>query len=305
MSAKNWICSNNPSHVFSKTEAEDLNYFCPNCAYGEGILMEESSPLPVSRNLGLCIMLLDCSGSMNLSAFPNHPLSKRELITTAVTAAIYSLTGLGTKAFAYMMLIGFDHETKILLPATSLEDIFNKFPDHIDFEQYLLNKMPNRNGATDINGALRIAYHYTQKFIDGDLKEQLGDYSPAVQSIIDSDLNTHSIPNVRVLLFTDGEHYLGDDDRNLMPSPFNNLSFKGKNINLLMSAFYGEEQENGYAQLLSLVSHCPKHPGTPQFFHYNTPAKLPSLKGLFRMASGASGFCPKCLEESHFATTDL
>ncbi|CAG5072933.1 hypothetical protein DYBT9623_04469 [Dyadobacter sp. CECT 9623] len=301
--SKNWICVNDSQHVFDAQTAASNGYFCPTCAYGEGILVEGGSVTSqATSDLGLCIMVLDCSGSMNDAAFQNSPISKNELVARSVTAGIYSLIGNSSKEFAYMLIIGFDHEIDILLPFTNLETIFRDYPESKVFEQELLSKMKVKGGATDINEALKIAFNFTQQFINSSISS-LGNYAPRVQSVMDNNFELHNIPNVRVLLFTDGGQYTTSGER-ILPSPFKDLSFDGKNFDLLMSAYYGEVGEKGYSQLLSLSSKCPSHFDTDQFFLFDDPKKVANLKGLFRMASGASGFCPKCLEEANTVTTD-
>jgi len=295
-----WVCANNANHIFDMKTAEEKGYFCPECAYGEGILIPKSDENNVvtSEDLGLCIMLLDCSGSMVNPAFPNSPLTKRQIIARSVAAGVFSLSGNLKKQYAYMLIIGFDFDTEILIPFLSIDDIINKYHEQSNFESALLEKMPQRKGYTDINKALALAYKFTQEFINSDISA-LGNYKPSSQTVFDSELNTHLIPNVRVLLFTDGEQYLGEDeDNSLHPSPFKNLTYNGKYFDLLMSAYYGSTGDEGYKQLKSLVSKCPRHENEDQFFLFDNPSKVANLKNLFRMASGASGFCPLCQEEA-------
>ena len=314
MSNAIWVCANNSSHTYTPDEAEENNYFCPKCPYGEGILINQDvtfSPTSTStpsrsqqqEDLGLAIMLLDCSGSMKESAFPNHPTTKMELIAKSVSAGIFSLSGNPLKEFAYVLIIGFDHEIDVLLPYTSIEEIVNQYKDAAGLERMLKEKMLVRGGATDINGVLKAAFNFTQQFINSDIAV-LGSYKPRIQTVLDDNMDSHQVPNVRILLFTDGEHYLGDDNKTLNPSPFKNLQYKGKVIDLLMCAYYGSSTDNGYYQLKNLASKCPRHPATEQFFLFDDPGKVANLKGLFRMASGASGFCPTCLAEASMVTRD-
>lgn len=243
-------------------------------------------------------MLLDCSNSMTSSAFPDHPLSRKDVIAKGVAAGIFSLSGNPLQEFAYVLILGFDHEIVTILPYTSIQEIVSKFKDAQGLELYLKEKMARKNGATDINGALDVAFRFTQQFIDGQI-QALGDYKARIQSVIDDKMISHLIPNIRVLLFTDGYQFLGDEnDNRLLPSPFKNLQYNGRIFDLLMGAYYGGGAEDGFLQLKTLTSQCPRHPSIDQLFLFDSPAKVANLKGLFRMASGASGFCPKCLEEA-------
>ena len=71
-----------------------------------------------------------------------------------------------------------------------------------------------------------------------------------------------------------------------------------------MTAFIGDEStdeqlKQGAEQMKSLANKCPVHQQTG-FFLINSVERYAVLRGLFRMASGASGFCPQCLRESGF-----
>lgn len=322
MSNETWVCAIDANHTYTARDAESSGYFCPKCPYGEGILINQGvSSSPVStktsgsgttmsipaasqqEDLGLAIMLLDCSGSMKEAAFHNHPMSKKELIAKSVAAGIFSLSGNPLREFAYVLILGFDHEIDTLLPYTSIKNIVDEYREPAGLERVLLEKMQKKEGATDINRALSVAFNFTQQFINSEIVA-LGNYKPRIQMVLDENVVSHQIPNVRVLLFTDGEQYLGDNDRTLLPSPFKNLRYNGKVFDLLMGAYYGGSSDNGYYQLRGLVSKCPRHPEVDQFFLFDDPTKVANLKGLFRMASGASGFCPTCLAEGNSYNKD-
>jgi hypothetical protein len=328
MGEKSWTCATNSNHTFGRQEAEANSYFCPKCPFGEGILIEtdaidfekpkhpsetkegrkgreEVQPrtLKVHEDLGLAMILVDCSGSMKDPAFKNNPKSKKDLIANSVAAGIFSLAGNPLRKYAYVLIIGFDHEIDILLPYVSIEEIVEKYKNAPELEQMLKREMAKKDGATDINGVLKIAYNFTRQFINSEI-EALGIYKPRIQTVLDDNLESRNVPNVRVLLFTDGEHYMGDDNKTLHPSPFKNLDYKGELFDPLMTAFYGSENENGGTQLRTLVSKCPRHPSQDQFFLFNHPSQVANLKGLFRMASGASGFCPSCLAEANMVIRD-
>jgi hypothetical protein len=84
--------------------------------------------------------------------------------------------------------------------------------------------------------------------------------------------------------------------RILRPNPFMQHPFEGLNHDIVIGAFFGEEEDEGCKELQGLLSRCPIHDEL-QFFLFDKPARIGNLKYLFRMASGASGFCPKCLEK--------
>jgi hypothetical protein len=110
--------------------------------------------------------------------------------------------------------------------------------------------------------------------------------------IVASDGSRPSVPNVRILLYSDGQHNPETEDplvnpfEDLYPSP-------------LMTAFLGDESKDtesrqGADQLMALANRCITHQ-MAGYFLINNPSKDAVLRNLFRMASGASGFCPQCL----------
>jgi hypothetical protein len=255
-------------------------------------IIEINPFLPVD-DLGLCIMLLDCSGSMWEPAFGDQPELKKDLIADSVSAGIFSLSGNPLKEYAY-----------VLIPYTSIKNVVEEYGNVSNLEQAIKEKMEKKKGATDINGALEVAFKFTQQFIDSDISV-LGDYKPRIQSVLDDNMNNYPVPNVRVLLFTDGGQFMGEDKTTIFPSPFKNLKYNGKTMDLLMGAYYGTEEDSDYHKLKALVSKCPRHSDIDQFFLFDDPSKKANLEGLFRMASGASGFCPKCLDEATSVTRNF
>jgi hypothetical protein len=51
----------------------------------------------------------------------------------------------------------------------------------------------------------------------------------------------------------------------------------------------------GASHLEELANTCPLH-GVRGYFLIDSPERYIVLRGLFRMAAGASGFCPQCLK---------
>ena len=105
-----------------------------------------------------------------------------------------------------------------------------------------------------------------------------------------------SIPNVRVLIYTDGMQYDANGSKILHDNPFTRYPIEGVNHDIVIGAFFGKENDDGCKELKGLLSRCPIH-DVEQFFLFDRPEKIGNLKYLFRMASGASGFCPRCLEK--------
>jgi hypothetical protein len=105
-----------------------------------------------------------------------------------------------------------------------------------------------------------------------------------------------SIANVRVLIYTDGMQYDANGGKILHANPFKQYPLSELNHDIVIGAFFGQEKDEGCNELKGLLSKCPIHDEL-QFFLFDDPAKISVLKYLFRMASGASGFCPKCLDK--------
>ena len=110
-----------------------------------------------------------------------------------------------------------------------------------------------------------------------------------------------SIPNARVLIYTDGQQFDANKNRRLKGNPFIKKPLPGLNHDIVIGAFFGQERDEGCRELKSLLSKCPIHDET-QFFLFDTPDRVNYLQTLFRMASGASGFCPICLEKGLIRT---
>lgn len=291
----------------------------PNCP-GQGltglIVPDESNQQPIStpnavntnqgKEVGLCVLLMDASGSMAeepySSSFPSkYPaktesqapseregkLTKREVVTDAAALAIFGLKNLSKKENAYICAIKFDNNPSVIFTKT-VDSILKEYETPDKFAKFLYAELAALNGGTNINGALNLAYSFVKKFIDGNV--------PGMENCIANSQTQYfgtksiDVPNVRIMLYTDGEqlpHY----------GPIVN-PFKANNdeLDLLIGAYIGNPDDNGCKQLEEVVGNCPTH-NTKQFYVMDEPKKIATLRGLFRMASGTSGFCPNCIEK--------
>jgi hypothetical protein len=109
-----------------------------------------------------------------------------------------------------------------------------------------------------------------------------------MHTVFDKNSNKKIVPNVRVLIYTDGM----DTESPQIINPF-----KNEDVDILMGCYFGPGEEQGCRALKEIVSKCPKH-DFEQFFLINDPRRIQTLRRLFRMASGASGFCPLCLADT-------
>ncbi len=258
------------------------------------------------KEVGLCVLLMDASGSMAeepyATSFPSkYPariesqvyaekegkLTKREVVTDAAALAIFGLKNLSKKENAYVCAIKFDNDPAVMFTKT-VEDLLNEYENPQKFAKYLNSELAALNGGTNINGALNLAYSFVKKFIDGNV--------PGMENCI-ANVQTQwignksiDIPNVRVMLYTDGaqlQHY-GD-----IINPF---KANKDELDLLIGAYIGNPDDEGCKQLEEITSNCPIH-NKKQFYVMDDPKKIATLRGLFRMASGTSGFCPYCIEK--------
>jgi hypothetical protein len=289
-----YICSNNSEHEFDSMTADG---FCSKeeC-YGIGFLVEQQggsldnadfSPESRIREIGLCILLMDASGSMQSTAFDSSPATKDKLVAGSASGGIFELEQLSNKDDAYVIAVMFDTSNTSIFSG-SIAEIFSKFKSASEFSKFILESFKPKYGGTDINGALNYAKEIYDNFTqNNDLSKYGGpkNVKPVKQSVLAKNGEQKIVPNVRVLIYTDGE------------ATINGNPFKSSNeVDILMGAFFGKGGEAGCNELKSIVSKCPIHE-VDQFFLINDPNRIQTMKKLFRMASGTSGFCPVCLAQ--------
>lgn len=286
-------CSNNSSHQF---DAMTVDGFCPQPeCYGVGFLIESnaggsggtsSGSEAGVREIGLCILLMDASGSMKEPAFVSSPTRKDQLVAGSASGGIFELEQLSNKDDAYVIAVMFDTSANVIF-ADSIAEIFRRFGTAPEFSKFLSDNFSS--GGTDINKALIFAKEIYDDFIQrGDLSKYGGpsNVRPIKQSVLNAAGDQKIVPNVRVLIYTDGE--------DVVAGKINGNPFKNEEVDVLMGAFFGQGEEDGCRELKGILSKCPIH-DFDQFFLINDPSRIQTMRKLFRMASGASGFCPMCL----------
>lgn len=286
-----FICSNNSTHEFDAMTADG---FCPQPeCFGIGFLVEKTSASAGSSSLetkeiGLCILLMDASSSMQEEAFDSSPAKKDQLVAGSASSGIFELAQLSNKDDAYVIAVMFDTETQVIL-ADSIAEIFRRFGSATEFSKFFTSNF--RYGGTDINKALDYAKQIYDDFIHkGDLSGYGGpsNVQPVKQSVLTKSGDQIIVPNVRILIYTDGE--------DVVAGKINGNPFKSEEVDVLMGAFFGHGEEQGCRELKDILSKCPIH-DVDQFFLINDPTRIATMRRLFRMASGASGFCPVCLAQ--------
>lgn len=248
-----------------------------------------------AKEAGLCILLMDASGSMkepaygtdhnHLSKYGASSVTKREAVTDSAAQAIFDLERIGKKENAYIKIIKFDLVQEEVLHMT-VEAIIKKYEKWETLASFLHSELAKMGGETDINSALKLAFKHIERFKSGKM-EEIGSYIPLTHSQWDDNKkDVIKIHNARVLIYTDGEQ----------TPRFNPLSspFKAMETDLLLTAFIGEAGQIGHTELQNITGYCPVHKNQ-QFFLIDNPDQYKTLKGLFKMASRTSGFCKTCL----------
>ena len=286
-----WVCSNCGKFYSKHTE----NYFCDDCGYS-GMLVEnsiidtvEEEVAGTNREVGLCILLMDASGSMRRKAFPSlsDSPSKAKIISKCAAQGIFSLQYMTNISNAYVCIMLFDDKVK-QIEFTTVKGLLKKYDgDDGLFAETLLQEILAMGGPSDINKALETAYEFASQFENKTLKN-FQDYTVVNHFMFKDDGSVANIPNLRVMVYTDGRQWSKNGEQELR-NPF-----LQREIDILMGVFCGEKNRQGSQDLMNILSKCPEH-DTLQYFQLDSPEKETTLKNLFRMASGTSGFCPQCI----------
>jgi hypothetical protein len=285
-----YVCSNNPAH---QTDTMTADGICPQKeCYGVGFLAAASPNVSLEasgfKEIGLCILLMDCSYSMKEPAFPGSPAKKDQLVAGSASGGVFDLKGMSRPQDAYVATIMFDSSPRMVF-TRSVDQILGDYSSASDFAQFLAGQFTYQ--GTDINSALAFAKKVYDDFVQkGDLSAYGGpkNVRPVKHTVLKPDGDDIVVPNVRVLVYTDG------DDR--VTGYITGNPFQSEPVDVLMGAYFGAGEEPGCRQLKSILSKCPIHE-IDQFFLINDPARIQTLRRLFRMSTGTSGFCPACLVE--------
>lgn len=313
---KKWVCQTDRSHIF---DAQSDDGFCPTCPFGDGVLFLETIDVPRENatpfiaadssevrpfksdepEVGLAVLLMDASSSMTDPAFEGNPMTRMQLVASTAASGIFDLDRMRNNPNAYVAAFKFDDRVEMMFVDT-VANLIKKYDGEVrKFAAYIFEQLKEMQQGTDINKALKTAHIFVNKFLRKELDPEifpLNEYTPMKQRILKSNIESVSIPNVRVLLYTDGEQYDTNGDKTLFPNPFQSDPLPDLNHDIVIGAFFGQESDNGCDGLKSLLSDCPIH-SEKQFFLFDKPNQIGYLKYLFRMASGASGFCPYCLKK--------
>lgn len=283
-----WVCTNNPAHVFDeKPNGGEIR--CPKCKILSFLVDSGTLDTDYQDELGLCILLMDASTSMTQHNIPPSKKTRLDLVSEIAAQGVFDLQGISKSKETYICAIGFSKSVQTLF-FDSVNNLIDKYNGDVDaFARFINKELSKMPGDTNINAALTAAYSLVQKFINKELLA-LEDYEVLHHAMWTHDKKDIDIPNVRVLLYTDGSHNVPTAMTPII-NPFSEME-----PDILIGAFIGRENHEGCIKLKNVISNCPEH-NQPQFFILDHFDKLGTLRKLFHMASGTSGFCVKCLKK--------
>ena len=260
---------------------------------------------PTATLEGLCILVCDISASMDSPAYTNHPAEKLTQVVGAIQQAIGELQDMSKADTAYIAIVAFGERAGLILDANdrpfvkSISEIISEYGDRAEnLGSYLYPYFQKDvgkfgRGGTNITAGLEVARAIYDCTLSGDLSPLGISVSSRLMEhsdIVTPDRQQLTMPNIRVMMYSDGGHAA----KRPLANPFDALS-----PSPLMTAFIGSPTTDvtGASQMSALANICPEHQ-TRGYFLIDAPEKRATLRQLFRMASGASGFCERCLVRS-------
>lgn len=305
---------------YSAEEAAQSGSFCPEpqCA-DQMILLEAINEADgvTTTEIGLGILICDVSGSMEDFASPTTRVSKMTLMAKSVARGLWDLVEEMMETAqkrAYVALICFSKSAEIAkdskgLPfIKSVYEIGEMFDSALELADYISASMrsaqkslpnnivtdalfgqDNTKHYTNINAAISLAYQVKEACLNSTLAQFGGPENVAVikDVCITPDGKPVTAPNIRCLIYSDGAHNYPKGSAIENP-------FEKDETSVLITSFIGPESDSGRAQMEKVAGLCPKH-GYRSFFLIDKPDSYQKLRGLFRMSSGVSGFCPNCM----------
>ena len=145
-------------------------------------------PIVATRECGLCVLLMDASGSMFYdpafkgmhlpSQYGDEFCTKAEIVSKAAAQAIFQLQSMVNNTNAYICAIRFDHSQALMFNDT-IHNIINKHQSVDKLARYFYDELSKMKGGTDINAALKMAHTYVGKFTNSSIPG-MGDLYPYI-----------------------------------------------------------------------------------------------------------------------------
>jgi DNA-directed RNA polymerase subunit RPC12/RpoP len=280
-------------------EFQDMPYdnVCPNCGSlvyikeDVKILNTQINPKVAGEN-GLGIIVMDFSGSMEEPAFPNEPEytnTKLNMVASALKSSIIEIKNMSKADKAYVALIGFTGNAKLLgvFKASEINENIQYWNNW--FRDSMSDVCESYGYSANIDNALKLAREIYDDALQGNLESYgIHNFAPMYQSIAIGS-HIYEVANVRVFVYSDGMFESG------FTNYFKNASLiPGKtNVSGVTSAFLGNIDDDGYETMESIAGVCPIH-GIKAVIHINQSKNYSYLRDLFHMTSSTSGFCVEC-----------
>lgn len=215
---------------------------------------------------GLCLLVCDASSSMDKIAIPDTDITKLRMMTRIVDRVVSELASIVWPENAFIGIIAFgaraafipDKQGKPLL--RSVSEMNAQFRDNLG--EYILeciqaDKAGIDRRYVDITAALALARCVYDCAVSGDLGRFGIDRKCEldIHDICTHDAKIVSVPNVRVMLYSSGEHNPSQ------PGMLLNL-FSTSDISPLITVcigddLLGESSRRGADQMLELANICP------------------------------------------------
>lgn len=264
-------------------------------------LVPEVLPTPDGA-LGLCVLLMDASGSMfEPNAFPDSPENRAQVVAKAAAKGIMSLRGRTKSENAYLAIYKFDHRVRPVF-IKSIAEIGEEFGTEKRLEEFLYSEMEGMGGESDLNAALQSAYELVSEFLNKEVSifrnARAGKGYPIIMRPVTNQntMDQVEVPNVRVFIYTDGIQYVEEREDEIVNPFLDGGGLPNCPVDILLGAYIGTSSNEDCEKFKAILSDCPEH-DERQFFLVETPDDALELAGIFRMASGNSGFCPACVKK--------
>jgi hypothetical protein len=294
-----FVCMADSSHVYP---AMTHDGFCPKCPQ-DGLLVEvddvaaeealsaireDDSQLHSTgaREIGLGALFLDASASSEATFSGASSASRYQVYSATAAHGIWGLKKMSRPDDQYLAISLFDTKCETVFFG-NVTELFTRYDTPAKTAEALNEAFLTMGNNTDLSQPLRYIRSLYDGFIAGDLSKHGGPkgFQPLYHSVLKKNGESVRIPAFRSMLMTDGLDTVGSHYRN----PFRDDGLP----DLLLGAYVGDLEEEGAAELRKMLGFCPGHGGR-QMFHIAGTKSIPLLRNLFRLASGASGFCPMC-----------
>ena len=263
---------------------------------------------------GLGILIFDLSPSMDYNFLGEKSFTKLQIVSNAFASTIATLVA-GDNPISkpndyFISLIGFAGKAEHFGTFRLLDMNKGDFMETVKYWQDFIMKYPRPklSNGTNITAALDIAHEIYSAALKGEINilKNYGfpdDFELGAQSISSKNNEVALIPNIRVFIYSDGVHNVGEfrnpfATESLWPGLRSAETFTPVNgvLSIFISSEDEEENKAGTETMKRIAGFCPIH-NTIGFVPISDIKDYEILRGFIHMTSRASGFCLKCLED--------